>query len=347
MKLLTSAAAIAAALSYIGVTLVRRWGEHRQVLDIPNERSSHSRPVARGGGLAIALVVLAGLILFQALERLAEWRTIMLFLIASAGVAAVSWLDDLRGVPALIRFTVHLTAAIMLIGAFGPVRSIRLGDTTAQLGVLASPLLIVWIVGLTNAFNFMDGIDGIAGQQAVAAAAGWLLVTRGHSVPLISAIAVLILGAAAGFLWQNWQPARIFMGDVGSAFLGLVFASLPLAWHDGQTLLIAAFLLWPFIYDTSFTLIRRLTMRERIFSPHRSHLYQRLTIAGYSHRAVASFYFGLAISGIAAAEAARRGHDLEALLVILILAAMLTKAVYVVESRARRAAAEGARAAPD
>jgi UDP-N-acetylmuramyl pentapeptide phosphotransferase/UDP-N-acetylglucosamine-1-phosphate transferase len=149
-----------------------------------------------------------------------------------------------------------------------------------------------------NAFNFMDGIDGIAaGQGAVAGAAiavlGWLL-----DVPPATLLGLTIAAACLGFLPHNWSPATIFMGDVGSAFLGFLLATAPLVAPAPEQAPIGvlpfALVVWPFLFDTTLTFIRRAARGENVLAAHRSHLYQRLTLAGWSHGRVAALYTALA-----------------------------------------------------
>jgi UDP-N-acetylmuramyl pentapeptide phosphotransferase/UDP-N-acetylglucosamine-1-phosphate transferase len=144
----------------------------------------------------------------------------------------------------------------------------------------------------------MDGIDGLAGSQAIVAGMGWALLGSLSNQPLIGGLGILLAASSLGFLRHNWPPARIFMGDVGSAFLGFSFAALPLLAASAETagtaggrwVVIGALLVWPCVFDTAFTLLRRLRNREPIFKAHRSHLYQRLVISGLSHRRVTSIY---------------------------------------------------------
>jgi UDP-N-acetylmuramyl pentapeptide phosphotransferase/UDP-N-acetylglucosamine-1-phosphate transferase len=157
-----------------------------------------------------------------------------------------------------------------------------------------------WVMGLINAYNFMDGIDGLAGVQAVVAGLGWALLGGIEGQILISSFGLLVAASSLGFLGHNWSPARVFMGDVGSAFLGYAFAVLPvMAIAENPHLFLAGVLLvWPFVFDPTFTFIRRLRNGEDVFSAHRSHLYQRLVITGYSHRFVTLLYLGLNLTGL-------------------------------------------------
>jgi UDP-N-acetylmuramyl pentapeptide phosphotransferase/UDP-N-acetylglucosamine-1-phosphate transferase len=173
-----------------------------------------------------------------------------------------------------------------------------------NLGWLGLPLTFLWIVGLTNAYNFMDGIDGIAATQAVVVGTGWAIIGFMAHQPPITMMGLLIASASLGFLIHNWPPARIFMGDVGSAFLGYTLAVLPLmAAHvphaDARLALMGALLLWPFVFDSSFTFLRRALRGENVLAAHRSHLYQRLVIAGHTHLFVTTLYGVLALAGVA------------------------------------------------
>lgn len=281
-----------AAAAWIFVGALRRFAERRAILDRPNERSSHSRPTPRGGGIAIVVLTLTGSIAMQLLRGGWTWTQMTAYAAASAVVSAVSWADDLRGVNAAVRFSVHAAAASAAVLVFGCWKTLHV----PHLGVIALGgsgvvLTFIWITGLTNAYNFMDGIDGIAGLQAVVAGIAFAAMAGDHH-PFTAFVAILIAGSSLGFLCYNWQPASIFMGDVGSAFIGYSFATLALSGSSADVRLAFAFVLplWPFVFDSAFTFVRRLLRRERVFSAHRSHLYQRLNQTGLSHAAVTALY---------------------------------------------------------
>ena len=294
---------IAFALACGGVAVLRRWAEKRDIMDHPNERSSHTNPTPRGGGLAIVLVTLLGWIVYNWTS--ADYWPILPYVIGSILIAGVSWLDDLWDLPTRLRLAVHGACAGLAILSFGYWHTTSLPLLNQlHLGWLGLPVTFLWIVGLTNAYNFMDGVDGIAGMQAVVVGLGWALLGWIGNQPHLSAMGLLIAGASLGFLVHNWPPARIFMGDVGSAFLGYTFAVLPLMTAhvphgDARLALVGALLLWPFVIDSGFTFVRRALRRENVFAAHRSHLYQRLVIAGHSHRFVALLYGGMASLAVA------------------------------------------------
>lgn len=292
---------ILALLGSIALTgLVRRLA----IIDFPNERSSHSQPTPRGGGISLVAMTIVGLVGSQMIWQLTSWRGLMFYVVAAILIAAVSWLDDLQSLSAKVRFLAHFIAAGMVIAEWGFWETLYIPlFGTIQLGQLGLLLTLLWIVGLTNAYNFMDGIDGIAGGQAFVAGIGWAIVGWMINDKFVFAIGGLLAASSLGFLFYNWSPAKIFMGDVGSAFLGFTFAVVPLIVTRSTTinrdfmLWIGVLFIWPFIVDTGFTLLRRISKKENIFQAHRSHLYQRMVIAGYSHQMVSLLYIGLAVVG--------------------------------------------------
>ncbi len=334
---------ISFSLAYCGVALLRRWAERRQILDVPNERSSHTLPTPRGGGLAIVIVTLAAWLIYS--WTFLDYWPLLPYIVGAALIAGISWIDDLRDVPTIVRLAVHGLAAALAILSFDYWHTTDISlFQQLKLGWLGLPITFLWIVGLTNAYNFMDGVDGIAGAQAVVVGLGWaLLGWLGHQTH-VSVMGLLLAGTALGFLLHNWPPARIFMGDVGSAFLGYTFAVLPLmAAHapqaDSRLALIGALLLWPFIFDSSFTFLRRALHGENVFAAHRTHLYQRLVIAGRTHLFATLLYAMLALVGAALAAAWLGGiHGSGAAIIILIPLLSLLLWRFVVREERRVAA---------
>jgi UDP-N-acetylmuramyl pentapeptide phosphotransferase/UDP-N-acetylglucosamine-1-phosphate transferase len=288
-------------ISHLMVRGVLTWMLRRQWFDIPNDRSSHTQPTPRGGGLVIVVICLAGWSVFALAGPATAAMPFWSYFLAALMIAAVSALDDVRNLPNRIRFLVHLAAACLVIftsRAWASLSLPLLGPVS--LGYAGLPLCLIWIVGLTNAYNFMDGIDGIAGGQAVAAGLGWMVLGGMADVPGAAWLGLLIAGASLGFLTLNRPPAKIFMGDVGSAFLGFSFAYLAVEANDFNSRLgvAGALLVWPFVFDSALTFFRRLLKGENVFAAHRSHLYQRLVQAGWSHGKVSFLYTLLAGMGI-------------------------------------------------
>ena len=278
--------------------LLTTWARRRNLLDIPNERSSHRIATPRIGGAAFVLALLAGLAvaLFNG-GRLSSGA--LMIVNAACSLAVVGLIDDFHPLPAVLRLVIQIGISVLVAAA----------NTTALPAMmpvaLAITIIALWMTAATNAFNFMDGIDGIAAGQAIAAGVGWAIV--GGLIGSYDVMLLGILGAAApaGFLLYNWAPAKVFMGDGGSAFLGFFFAALPIAAGGGrpELWLCAPLFIWPFLVDTAFTLLRRIRRRENILTAHRSHVYQRLTARGIAHSRVALLYSALALTGVAAAVA--------------------------------------------
>lgn len=296
----------AALASWILVGGVIRAAPRFGLVDRPNERSLHLKPTPRGGGIGIVIVFLAGWPLAVAL--IAGWPVIDLWwlVLLGLGVAAVSLADDRSPIPARLRMIVHLAFAAGAVTAVGWfVYLLVPGAGIVNLGPFGGVLTLLWILGLTNATNFMDGADGIAGLQCLVAGFAWTAAGVWMSDVAIMVAGAAIAGACCGFLFHNWSPAQVFMGDVGSAFLGFMFATIPIlaAQHivaeaplaAARIPFFGALVMWPFIGDGLFTFVRRLLRRENVLQPHRSHLYQRLVLAGWTHSHVSLLYGAWAV----------------------------------------------------
>ncbi|HKU15255.1 MAG TPA: glycosyltransferase family 4 protein [Steroidobacteraceae bacterium] len=281
-----AAAALLLAMFLTG--MVRRRALRRGVLDVPNSRSSHTTPTPRGGGVAIAIATGAG---FVALHLLGAQSLDFLIALLGGGaaIAVIGAIDDRQHVAAWIRLTVHLAAAWWALHWLGGPPALRIGDHMVAMGVAGYVFASVAIVWTVNLFNFMDGIDGIAASEAVFVAWGGAALALVGGAPGAVAAASLVLGAACcGFLRWNWPPARIFMGDVGSGFLGFTVAVLALAAAHEQAAAGFAWLILGavFFVDATVTLVRRLRRGARPHQAHRTHGYQWLARRWRSHRKV-------------------------------------------------------------
>jgi UDP-N-acetylmuramyl pentapeptide phosphotransferase/UDP-N-acetylglucosamine-1-phosphate transferase len=289
MPLDTPISAAAAFASFLLSVSATRWlalhGARLGPVDHPNARSLHSSPVPRSGGLAVLLGLGGPLLVLAALGISAP----ELGWIAAAvlPVAGIAYLDDLGEVSRRLRLIAQSAAALLLMS--GGLRWTLLelpGWVMVFPGWVAVVLSLVYVVWLINLYNFMDGMDGFAAGMALFgfsafAVLGW---SGGESLFAIASVCVAL--AAAGFLTSNFPPARIFLGDSGSSSLGLLVAAFSL-WgsHLGLFPLWSAWLAFsPFILDATWTLLARLGRGERIWEPHRCHHYQRLVLAGWSHR---------------------------------------------------------------
>jgi UDP-N-acetylmuramyl pentapeptide phosphotransferase/UDP-N-acetylglucosamine-1-phosphate transferase len=284
-----------AVLSHLGVSFIRRLALRHQILDHPKERSSHSISMPRGGGLAIVVLVLVTSLWFANETELSRSLT---YILLGAILAWVGWRDDIYSLSPNFRFLVQGLIAIismLVMGYFRVVRIPMLGDV--DLGVIGIVLTFLWIIGMINAYNFMDGIDGMAGGVALSAGLCWIVLSSNVHNPFVFWVALSIAASSLGYLRHNWPPAKIFMGDVASTFLGYSFAVLPLLSADqsGDALTIGTLLMWTVIIDPGATFIGRLLKRENIYSRHRSHLFQRLVIGGYKQATISSLYIFLTL----------------------------------------------------
>lgn len=273
--------ALSFVAAWIGVWLAWLGATRMGWLDRPNSRSFHDQPTPRMGGVGIVLGTLTGLLF------LSVTAPIPLFLVALS-VGLVSWLDDFRELPRWLRFGVHGLAAIGFLLIFPSWAEVSLPLLGHLAPVVAAPILFVWVAGLINAYNFMDGTDGIAGFQGFIAAGGWALFFGLEHPSGIGIFFLCVAFACAGFLFWNRPRARIFMGDIGSTFLGTLFAGVPFLavtlGSGGRMAFEAGFLfVWPFVLDTSQTFLWRAFNREAVFEAHRSHVFQRLA-ATCEHR---------------------------------------------------------------
>lgn len=300
-------------LSYLGVWVIRRYAERRQLLDHPNERSSHFLPTPRGGGVAIVLTVIGTGLAYVRAEDLSRD---LVYLVCGIVIAFLGWRDDTYSLSPRVRFAVQgliAAASIWGLGYFSSVTIPLFGKL--GLGVVGIVITFLWIIGLTNAYNFMDGIDGMAGGVAFAAGLGWVLLTSNISYlanSFVFWIALAIAAGSFGFLGHNWHPAKIFMGDVASTFLGYSFAVMPLmaANKEGDALMLGTLLMWTIIMDAGVTFIRRVLKSENVFAAHRTHVYQRLVIGGYSHTKISTLYIVLTFLSLVLASAWGNGSRL-------------------------------------
>ena len=279
--------------------LFRQLAPRIGLIDVPNVRSSHigSIPVA-GGAIFVVLSPLVALVVGQQMDIVlgrGDWA----LLIAGWFIAAVSFIDDYRPIPARVRLVAQIWAALGLI-IYG--RYLRYfgagGFGVIDVGWFGILITFVWILGMSNAFNFMDGMDGlVAGQSLIAAlSVAWLSMNVG--LDWIALLSAALGGGLLGFLLHNLPPARVFMGDVGSIWLGFIFAGMAVigAPRSGERLSLGfwVLLLGIFLLDSGLTLGRRILQGEPVLEAHRTHYYQRLLRVGWGHRRVTTLYLVMA-----------------------------------------------------
>ncbi len=283
-----------AALSLVLTGLLRRYALSHSLMDIPNERSSHTIATPRGGGVAIVITFLGALVclMWLAPDHQAE---LIALLGAGALVAWIGFMDDHGHIAARWRLLAHFTGAGWALVWLGGLPPLIVFGVTLDLGWMGHLLAMVYLVWLLNLYNFMDGIDGIAGIEAVSVCLGGAVLyglSRGGGFEWV--LPVLLLAAVAGFLFWNFPKARIFMGDAGSGFIGIVLGVLSIqrlvapALFWGWVILLGAF-----VVDATVTLVRRVLRGERFYEAHRSHAYQYVSRKYGAHQPVSLAYGGI------------------------------------------------------
>lgn len=326
MSLWAATLLVPALVAWLAVAALRRSTAAARLADRPNERSLHARPTPRVGGLGI-VVALAAAGIWLPLGGLA------LVFLAAFALALLSFADDLRSLPVLVRLAAHgLAAAVataMLPLPAGP---------PGWLAAAAAWLAIAW---MTNLFNFMDGADGLAGGMAAIGFGAFSLAAALRGDAALALACAAIASASVGFLAHNFPPARVFMGDAGSIPLGFLAAALGVhgvgsgAWSAAFPLLVFS----PFIVDATVTVMRRLARGERIWIAHRSHAYQRLVLAGWTHPRLARGAYALMLAAAASALAGLGQGPMVQCAILLVWAACYAWLLFAIERRAPMAGA--------
>lgn len=290
IDVLTSAVLVVVAfvLSVSLTPLVRRFALAQQMLDHPNVRSSHSKPIPRGGGIAI---VAASTIAFVTLGIFGAVDSPVVWALTGGGlaIALIGYADDRRSIPIRVRIAVHFAAAIWAIYCVGEPSLVRIGGAIFASSTINKALAAIGVVWVLNLFNFMDGVDGIAASEAAfVAVGGSIACTIGGTSTGLATASLAFAAANVGFLIWNWPPAKIFMGDVGSGYLGYCIAVFGLASTRESPAALSVWLILGgvFFLDATITLARRILRGDRFQNAHRSHAYQWLARGWGSHQRV-------------------------------------------------------------
>jgi Fuc2NAc and GlcNAc transferase len=280
------------AVSWVLTLVLRRYALAKSLMDIPNERSSHSIPTPRGGGVAIVVSFLLALPVLGGLNLLSPSA---LYGLLGSGllVAIIGFADDHGHIAARWRLLGHFIAAGWALFWLNGLPPIEFFGVAVDLGWFGNILALVYLVWMLNLYNFMDGIDGLASIEAISACLGMCVVYRfSGSVELIWP-PLILAAAVAGFLWWNFPPARIFMGDAGSGFLGIILGGVVILSSVEKPVFLWCWLilLGVFIVDATFTLLARIVEGARIYEAHRSHAYQYAARKYNSHAVVTGLVF--------------------------------------------------------
>jgi len=333
----------AAGLAVLSAVLVRLMIAF-PILDHPDHRKAHSRPTPKGGGVGIVCAFILGMLVLYHLAdfaRMADRRFIGVIL-AAVAIAVVALLDDIRDFRFVVKLAAQGLAALVAVGSGLVVERLALPwYGVLELGPVGAVLTVFWIVACTNAVNFMDGLDGLIGGTVLIVCIGLGAVAAIQGGWFIYAACLILSAGILGFLPFNLNPARIFMGDVGSQFLGFMLAVLGAAaakLDAGQlSFLLVPLLLFALLFDTGFTLLRRAVMGEALSAPHRTHLYQMAQRSGVPTRVVAGLHWGFALFHAALALVfLRLAPEVKPLIILPPLAVQLAWLAYVA-ARVRRA----------
>lgn len=266
-------------LSFGLTYLIRLLSLRKNIFAIPNERSLHEIPIPSSGGLAIVITWYIGITVFYFWGMLE--RELFLALLCGIVLATVSLIDDIIGLPVLLRMIVQFITSIGAFYFLGGLRPLVIPGLLLNYQVLVYPVAIIGMVWFINLYNFMDGVDGFVSVQAIIISSVFFVFTWDLST-------ILLIFCVTGFLYWNWPKAKIFMGDVGSTQLGFILVVFGIYFHNNREFSILNWIMLasPFWFDATLTLFRRIGNRENIGKAHRKHVYQRLVLAGLSHEQV-------------------------------------------------------------
>ena len=264
-----------------------------RIMDEPNHRSSHVKAVPRAGGVSVVITFYIGICITWLLGEFEGVQASLLigFLFSTFLIAAISLIDDITDQSALVKLVTQMIAVVIVLSLGITLDEIAIPVVGyVDLGVVGYVISFFWILGLTNSFNFMDGLDGLAGGVTAIAGLFFMIITFTEGSSFVYIISYSLLAGALGFLFLNFPPAKIILGDVGAAFLGFVFAVLAIIatrYDESRTsFLVIPLLTFNLIYDTSYTFLRRLAQGKNVLEAHREHLYQLMNRSGFSHMEV-------------------------------------------------------------
>ena len=271
--------AVVVFVGFVLTLLIQKSALKTNRLDIPNERSSHTSPTPRGAGLAVVVAFLLGLVALLVDKSISD-DVFLAIALPGLIVAIIGLLDD-RGhlTSAKWRLVGHFACALLAVWLVGGLPELPLANETIDFGLAGDITAVVYLVWMLNLFNFMDGIDLITGVQTVTTSAGVAMLLLTSTESNLWKVFVVITASILGFLFFNLPPAKIFLGDVGSGFIGFTTAVVSLVVAKDEPLVAWAMivLLGVFVTDATVTLFRRLLLREHVYVAHRTHAYQHLS----------------------------------------------------------------------
>lgn len=301
---------ITGTFSFAITWIVRRIAIHKSIIDHPNDRSSHSVPTPRGGGLAIAIAWFAGLIYFYITQRIEEY--LFFALLSGLPLTLIGFADDIFNLKPGIRFLVQFICAASALWFLGGLQNFQFSIFNSQFSFLLTPLAFIAIIWSINLFNFLDGIDGYISTEVIFIGISLFILTR-------NLLGILLVVSIGGFLIWNWPKAKIFMGDVGSTLLGFIVAVFAVYYQNTQQISIVVMLILTavFWFDATITLFRRILNKEKLSEAHRKHAFQRIVQAGWSHQKTTLWSLGINIVGLGFAFLATKYVVIQEILLII------------------------------
>jgi UDP-N-acetylmuramyl pentapeptide phosphotransferase/UDP-N-acetylglucosamine-1-phosphate transferase len=265
------------AVSFVGTLIVRNIAIKKQIIDIPNLRSSHTQPVPRGGGLAIAFAWYLGIVILFISKQIPTY--LFEALLWGIPITIMGFIDDLLSVTPKLRISVQVLCSSLAVYCLGGVGVVDLGFAILYDSLVFSIIAVIGIIWFTNLFNFLDGIDGYISAEII-----FICLAVFFLLKLI--LPLYLAAATAGFILLNWQPAKIFMGDVGSTLLGFTIGVFVVYYHNTteSSVIVWIILTSLFWFDATITLFRRMRNHEKLSEAHRKHGYQRIVQSGFSHQ---------------------------------------------------------------
>lgn len=273
--------------------LAKRWNVF---LDLPHTLSTHRRAIVRGAGISFVLLATLAWIVVQLFLQV-SWGDALIF--SSVCIALLGFFDDLKELRIRYRLTIQILAGSIFL-LYVPVPDF-LSDTFGALSLLWYPCALFFLLATTNLYNFMDGVDGMVGLHSVCLIFAWLClsVLGGGGGAIAQLLLCLLAAPLLSFLILNWNPAKVFMGDAGSTYLGFVFGAFALvhveAFPRSTNFIAFVFLMMPFLFDTTFTILVRLLNGKKCHVRHRDFLFHKLVLSGVHQKSVATVYAGMTL----------------------------------------------------
>jgi len=277
-----------AVVSFILTKIIRQYSLKNKLIDFPNKRSSHSLPTPRGGGVSVILIFFTSLLCFWYIDYIQDYKLIISIIAGGSLIAVIGFMDDHNHIPAKWRFLIHIGATLISLSFLSDLPTITFFAFQINFSIFTILLYMLVLVWMSNLYNFMDGIDGIASVEAISVLLSAALIMYFHDNTSKPYILIILASSVLGFLIMNWPPARIFMGDACSGFLGFTIGLLAISTSssEGINLWCWLILLSVFIIDATYTLTKRVIIGDKWYEAHRSHAYQILSRRYNSHKIV-------------------------------------------------------------